>query len=107
MSISVWFKTLASTSKAWDAQAEDLHGSRNSLLGADTSALGSRVAPVAKEFQETWLAELESAEADAEDYAATLIQVKAQWAFVDQATVEATQKLLGWSDRDTEPFGED
>lgn len=106
MSIAVWFAALKRASEGWDAQAEDLHGARNSLLGVDTSLLGTRVAPHAQAFLDTWTAELKSVGTEAEDNSTALLDVKAQWSGVDRATVEATQALLPWTDRDLTPTGE-
>lgn len=106
MSIQVWFRALSTAAQGWDAQADDLHGARNSLLGVDTSSLGERVAPAAQAFLATWVAELESASTDADGYAASLIQVKGQWFAVDEASVRAAQELLPWTDRDLTPTGE-
>lgn len=103
MTIQMWTATLAKARTAWEEQSEGLDGPRKSLAQADPALLGDAVRGAADAFLTTWgqrtlvLRDRASAHADA------LAQTMFDFLVTDQGSVQDTQQLLLWEDRDTVP----
>lgn len=105
MSINVWFGELASAGRVWDDQAETLGDARRSLLGADTSLLGPRVAAAADEFVTRWAERLGQLSDEADAHAAALALARSRFLATDLDQVGSLQQLLPWTARSAGPGG--
>ena len=103
MTIQMWTAALAKARNEWEDAAEGLNGPRKNLTQATPDLLGDRVGPAADAFLTTWeqrvllLRDLASGHSDA------LAQTMFGFLVVDQESVQETQQLLMWQDRDTPP----
>ena len=103
MTLQMWTATLARARSAWEEQSEGLNGPRKNLAQADPALLGDAVQAAADAFLTTWeqrtlvLRDLASGHAD------SLAQTMYDFLATDQESVQATQQLLLWEDRDTVP----
>ena len=105
MTLNVWLSELARAEQVWDDQAETLGDARRSLLGAETSLLGPRVAAAADEFVGTWADRLDRLRDDADAHAQALGLARARFLVTDLDQVSRLQQLLPWSSRSTSPGG--
>jgi hypothetical protein len=103
MTLQMWTATLAAARDAWEEQAEGLDGPRKNLAQADPSLLGDAVQGAADAFLTTWeqrtLALRDRAAGHADSLAATMYD----FLLTDGESVQSTQQLLMWQDRDTLP----
>ena len=103
MTLQMWTATLAKARTAWEEQSVGLNGPRKNLAQADPALLGDAVQGAADAFFTTWeqrtmvLRDLASGHAD------SLAQTMYDFLVTDGESVEATQQLLLWEDRDTLP----
>lgn len=103
MTIQVWTSTLRAASNAWQDRAEDLNSPRKNLAQAEASLLGPRVAPAAAAFLDTWERRVQELRQRAANHSDALVQTMYDFAISDAESVERTQDLLMWGDRDTRP----
>ncbi len=103
MNIHVWPMALNDAADGWDEQAEALGQALSSLNRIEASALGTRVAPSASAFLETWRTQLRARVAEAEAHADALRASARSYQAVDSATVESMQELLPWDQRQLRP----
>lgn len=103
MTLRMWTAALREARDAWDEQAEALAGPRKNLLQAESSLLGSRVGPAAEAFLSTWEQQVDRLRQDAAGHADALAQTMYDVLVTDAETVERTQQLLMWEDRNTPP----
>lgn len=106
MSIQVWCSRLRAAALVWDDGHEQLTGAVTSLSQAPTQLLGSRVEPHARAFVDTWAAELCRLAAAADDHAGALRGSATLFATADQLSVQESQALLPWPERDATPGAE-
>ncbi len=103
MTIQMWTAALARSRDEWEDAAEGLNGPRKNLTQATPSLLGDRVGPAADAFLSTWeqrvlvLRDLASGHSD------SLAQTMFDFLVTDQESVQETQQLLMWQDRNTPP----
>jgi hypothetical protein len=105
MSISMWTSALRRAATGWRDQAEGLDGPRRNLAQADTGLLGSRVGPAAAAFLTTWEERVRGLGDRAERHADALDATMFDFLLTDTESVQRTQGLLLWQDRDTPPIG--
>ena len=103
MSIQRWTATLAAARDAWEQQAEGLDGPRKNLAQAESALLGDVVGPAAEAFLATWEQRTKALRDQASAHSDSLAATMYDFLLTDQESVEATQQLLAWSDRDTQP----
>ncbi len=103
MTIQVWTATLSQARTAWEDQAETLDGPRKNLAQADSALLGDVVGPAAEAFLTTWEQRTKALRDQASAHADALAASMYDFLLTDQKSVQATQQLLMWSDRDTLP----
>ena len=94
---------LLASAQAWEDASERVRGARTSLSGIDTAALGSRVAPHAEAFLDTWLVETTRLGTDASDHGDALRDAGSLFAHADEDTLARNEQLLRWTDRDASP----
>lgn len=105
MTVQVWHQLLRQTANGWEQQGDALYGAGKSLTSASdgTSLLGSRVASVASSFIATWTDTVSDLRTEADQHSASLTQTAQEFVVSDTDTVEAMQRLLAWTDRDSVP----
>jgi hypothetical protein len=103
MNLLVWPAALNDAADGWDDQAEALNQALSSLNRVEASALGSRVAPSASTFLDTWRAQLKARVAEAEAHADALRASARSYQATDNATVARLQELLPWDQRELTP----
>ena len=103
MTVQVWFARLRSAADVWDDGREGLTGAATSLAEAQVGLLGSRVAPHAQAFVDTWSAELRRLSAAAESHADALRESATLFSTADQLSVQESQELLPWVERAATP----
>lgn len=104
MTLQVWTATLARARTAWEEQAEGLDGPRKNLVQADSALLGDVVGPAAEAFLTTWEQRTKVLRDQASAHADALAASMYDFLVTDRESVQATQQLLMWSDRDTQPI---
>lgn len=105
MTIQVWTAVLLRAQQAWEDQSEALTGPMNNLAQADCNLLGRAVGPAARAFLDTWEERVARLRRDASAHADALAMTMYDFARADAESVQQTQDLLLWSDRDTPPVG--
>lgn len=103
MTVQVWFARLRDAAEVWDDGREGLTGAATSLTDAPVALLGSRVEPHAKAFVDTWAAELRRLSAAADQHATALRDSATMFSRADQLSVQESQELLPWVERDATP----
>lgn len=103
MTIQMWTATLSSARTAWEEQSEGLNGPRKNLAQADPALLGDAVQGAADAFLTTWEQRVATLRDQASGHADSLAQTMYDFLVTDAESVEATQNLLMWADRDTLP----
>jgi hypothetical protein len=103
MTIQMWTATLQKSRTAWDEQSEGLNGPRKNLAQADPALLGDAVQGAADAFLTTWEQRTLVLRDQASGHADALAQTMYDFLVTDGESVEATQQLLLWEDRDTLP----
>ena len=106
MTIQMWTATLAKARTAWEDQSEALNGPRKNLVQADPALLGDAVQGAADAFLTTWEQRTQVLRGQATNHADALAQTMFDLLVTDQESVQATQSLLLWDDRDTPPYSE-
>ncbi|MBS2938558.1 hypothetical protein KDN32_12480 [Nocardioides sp. J2M5] len=104
MTLQVWTATLAQARTAWEEQSEALDGPRKNLVQADSALLGDVVGPAAEAFLTTWEQRTKVLRDQASAHADALAASMYDFLVTDRESVQATQQLLMWSDRDTQPI---
>lgn len=103
MTLQMWTATLSKARTAWEEQSESLDGPRKNLAQADPSLLGDPVRGAADAFLTTWEQRTKALRDQASGHADALAQTMYDFLVTDQDSVQATQQLLMWDDRDTLP----
>lgn len=103
MTLQMWTATLQRARTAWDDQAEGLDGPRKNLAQADPALLGDVVRAAADAFLTTWEQRTVALRDRASGHADSLTQTMYDFLLTDQDSVQATQQLLLWEDRDARP----
>ena len=103
MTIRVWTSALVAARAGWEEQAEALDGLYRNLAQATPGLLGSRVGPVAEAFLGTWEQRVRDLRRDGSDHADAIAATMHDFLLTDAESVQRTQDLLLWSDRDTLP----
>ena len=103
MTIQMWTATLARARTAWEEQSEGLNGPRKNLAQADPALLGDAVQGAADAFLTTWEQRVLVLRDQASGHADSLAQTTYDFLVADQESIQATQNLLMWEDRDTLP----
>jgi hypothetical protein len=103
MTLQMWTATLARARTAWEDQSEGLDGPRKNLAQADPALLGDAVQAAAEAFLTTWEQRTLALRDQASGHADALAQTMYDFLVTDQESVQATQQLLLWEDRDTVP----
>ncbi|MDZ5661648.1 hypothetical protein SFC79_07740 [Nocardioides sp. S-58] len=103
MTLQMWTATLARARTAWEEQSEGLDGPRKNLAQADPALLGPAVQGAADAFLTTWEQRVLALRDRASGHADALAQTMYDLLLTDQESVQATQGLLLWEDRDTQP----
>lgn len=103
MTLQMWNATLQKARTAWQEQAEGLDGPRKNLAQADPALLGAAVQATADAFLTTWERRTVTLRDQASRHADALVQTMYDFLLTDQDSVQATQQLLLWEDRDTTP----
>lgn len=103
MTVQVWFARLRQAADVWDDSGERLTDAGTSLSQAQLETLGSRVEPHAKAFLDTWSAELRRLAAAADEHAAALRDSATLFSIADRLSVQESQELLPWVERDATP----
>ncbi len=105
MTLQMWTATLTKARIQWEDQSEGLNGPRKNLAQADPDLLGERVGPVAEAFLAVWEQRILELRDLASNHADALAQTTYDFLITDQDSVQETQQLLSWEDRDTLPVG--
>jgi hypothetical protein len=105
MTIEVWTAALVSARTGWQDQADGLDGPYRNLAQAQPELLGSRVGPAADVFLTTWEARVRALGGRATEHADALTAALYDFLNTDGESVQRTQDLLLWSDRDSLPGG--
>lgn len=103
MTLQMWTATLARARTAWEEQSEGLNGPRKNLAQADSALLGDAVKGAADAFLTTWEQRVLALRDEASAHADALAQTMFDFLVTDAESVQATQQLLLWEDRDTVP----
>ena len=103
MTIQLWTAALRRAATGWRDQSEGLDGPCRNLGRADANLLGSRVGPVAATFLTTWEDRVRALGDQAERHADALDAATYDFLLTDGESVQRTQRLLLWQDRDTPP----
>jgi hypothetical protein len=103
MTLQMWTATLQRARTAWEEQAEGLDGPRKNLAQADPALLGDAVRGAADAFLTTWEQRTLVLRDQASGHADSLAQTMYDFLVTDADSVQATQQLLLWEDRDTVP----
>lgn len=103
MTIQVWTTVLRQAQRAWEDQSEALDGPVRNLAQAECDLLGPAVGPAARAFLDTWEEHVNRLRKDASGHADALATTMYDFAVTDAESVQRTQELLQWSDRDTPP----
>lgn len=106
MTIQMWTAALAKARTAWEEQSEGLNGPRKNLAQADPALLGDAVQGAADAFLTTWEQRTLVLRDRAAGHADSLAQTTYDFLVTDTQSVQATQQLLLWEDRDTVPVQE-
>lgn len=94
---------LRRASQQWQEQSECLDGSRKNLAQARPELLGERVGAAAAAFLTLWERRVLDLREAAAGHRDALDQAMLDLLVSDQESVQRTQRLLMWSDRDTDP----
>lgn len=103
MTIQMWQSALAKARNEWEDAAEGLSGPRKNLTQATPSLLGDRVGPAADAFLTTWEQRVLVLRDLASNHSDSLAQTMFDFLATDQESVQETQQLLMWQDRNTPP----
>ena len=103
MTLQMWTATLQKARTAWEEQSEGLNGPRKNLAQADPALLGDAVQGAADAFLTTWEQRTLVLRDQASGHADSLAQTMYDFLATDAESVQATQQLLLWEDRDTLP----
>jgi len=103
MTLQMWTATLQKARSAWEEQSEGLDGPRKNLAQAEPSLLGDAVRGAADAFLTTWEQRTRVLRDQASGHADALAETMYDLLATDAGTVQATQQLLLWEDRDTMP----
>ena len=103
MTLQMWTATLGAARDAWEQQAEGLDGPRKNLAQADPTLLGDAVQGAAEAFLATWEQRTLALRDRASGHADSLAQTMYDFLLTDGESVQSTQQLLMWQDRDTLP----
>lgn len=103
MTIQMWTATLQKARTAWEEQSEGLNGPRKNLAQADPALLGDAVQGAADAFLTTWEQRTLVLRDQASGHADSLAETMYDFLVTDAESVEATQQLLLWEDRNTPP----
>lgn len=105
MSLYVYLAALATSAQAWEDTSETLRGARKSLADIDTASLGTRVAPHAQDFVDTWMTEIKRLQTAAADHGDALRDASLLFDQADTDVIERSQQLMVWTDRNVSPTG--
>lgn len=86
---------------AWEDRSEALEGPYRNLAQADAALLGSRVGPVAAAFLVTWEQRVRRLGREASRHSDALAAAVHDFLRSDAESLQRTQDLLLWSDRDS------
>ena len=103
MTIQMWTAALATARDGWENAAEGLNGPRKNLTQATPALLGDRVGPAADAFLITWERRVLALRDLASGHSDSLAQTMFDFLVTDQESVQETQQLLMWQDRNTSP----
>jgi len=103
MTIQMWTAALAKARSEWEEASEGLNGPRKNLTQATPALLGDRVGPAADAFLTTWEQRVLTLRDLAANHSDALAQTMYDFLGSDQESVQATQQLLSWDDRNTPP----
>ncbi len=103
MTIQMWTATLSKARTDWEDASEGLNGPRKNLAQASPDLLGDRVGPAADAFLTTWEQRVLVLRDLASHHADSLAQTMYDFLATDQESVQETQQLLMWDDRNTPP----
>lgn len=103
MTLQMWTATLGKSRDDWEEAAEGLNGPRKNLAQATPSLLGDRVGPAAEAFLTTWEQRVMVLRDQASGHSDSLAQTMYDFLLTDQESVQETQQLLMWQDRNTPP----
>ena len=103
MTLQMWTATLQKARTAWEEQSEGLNGPRKNLAQADPALLGDAVQRAADAFLTTWEQRTRVLRDQASAHADSLAQTMYDFLVTDAESVQSTQQLLLWEDRDTVP----
>ena len=103
MTIQMWTATLQKARTAWEEQSEGLNGPRKNIAQADPALLGDAGQGAADAFLTTWEQRTLVLRDQASGHADSLAETMYDCLVTDAESVEATQQLLLWEDRNTPP----
>jgi hypothetical protein len=103
VSLFVYLAALETSARAWEDASETVRGASKSLADVDANLLGDRVAGAAKTFIDTWMTEIKRLQSVASDHGDALRETALLYDQADTDTVERSQQLLVWTERDTSP----
>jgi hypothetical protein len=103
MTLQLWTATLHKARSAWEEQSEGLNGPRKNLAQADPALLGDAVQGAADAFLTTWEQRTRALRDQASAHADSIAETMYDFLATDVESVQATQQLLLWEDRDTIP----
>lgn len=89
-------------SRQWQEQSELLDGSRKNLAQAQPALLGDRVGAAAEAFLTSWERHVLNLRDAAAEHGDSLAQAMFDLLVTDRESVQRTQHLLMWSDRDVD-----
>ena len=105
MTLRMWTQALREARDAWQEQAEALAGPHKNLADAEADLLGPTVAPHATSFFEAWQRQVKALRERADAHAGSLSAAMYDFVLTDTESVDRTQQLLSWEDRNTPPMG--
>ena len=105
MTLYVYLAALQTSAQAWEDASETVRGASKSLADIDASLLGDRVAGAAKTFIDTWMAEIKRLQTTASDHGDALRETALLYDRADTDTVERSQQLMVWTERNASPTG--
>ena len=101
--LAAYYADLQKARTAWEEQSEGLNGPRKNLAQADPALLGDAVQGAADAFLTTWEQRTLVLRDQASGHADALAETMYDFLVTDGESVEATQQLLLWEDRETLP----
>jgi hypothetical protein len=103
----VWLDALRTSATEWDDQAAELRAARRSLADGSsaTAELGSRVAPAAHAFLETWISGLKTHVEHAAAHSQSLSDATLTYQTTDADQAARLAGLMPWGDRALRPGG--